>query len=203
MHWEATTAQVLTLERLRGVNVSEPAALDAAGLDRPAVARTAALITLRMVFEHGLFHTDPHPGNFFIEPDRTVGLIDFGMVGSIDTATRGRLAALLGGFASKNGDVLLDNILALGVATTDVDRQSLRDDLVTLAADQLRRPLGDMSFGTLLGGMLSVVRRHRLVLPTDLALVVKTIAMCEGVGAQIDPSFQLATVLLPFLSRAS
>lgn len=203
VHWEATTTQVLTLERLRGVKVSEPAALDSTGLDRSAVARSAAVITLRMVFEHGFFHADPHPGNFFVEPDGTIGLIDFGMVGSLDAATRGRLAALLGGFASSNGDVLLDNVLALGVATSAVDRDSLRADLLALAEDQLARPLGDVVFGTLLGGMLSVVRRHRLVLPTDLALVVKTIAMSEGVGAQIDPSFQLATVLLPFLSIAS
>ena len=203
VHWEATTSQVLTLERLRGVKVSAPAALDATGLDRATVARTAALITLRMVFEHGFFHADPHPGNFFIESNGTIGLVDFGMVGSVDDATRGRLAALLGGFASRNGDVLLDNVLALGVATTDVDQERLREDLLVLAADQLERPLGDVSFGTLLGGMLGVVRRHRLVLPADLALVIKTIAMCEGVGAQIDPSFQLAGVLLPFLSRTS
>jgi len=203
VYWKATTPQVITLERLRGVKVSEPAALDASGLDRPALARAAALATLRMVFEHGFFHADPHPGNFFIEPDGTIGLIDFGMVGSVDAVTRDRLAALLAGFASNNGDVLLDNILALGVATAAIDRNSLRVDLLALAADQLARPLGDVAFGTLLSGMLSVVRHHRLVLPIDLALVVKTIAMCEGVGAQIDPSFRLASVLLPFLRRAT
>ena len=174
VYWEATTSQVLTLERLRGVKVSELAELDAAGLDRPALARAAALITLRMVFEHGLFHADPHPGNFFVEPDGTIGLIDFGMVGSVDTAARGRLAALLGGFASRNGDVLLDNVLTVSVATADVDRQGLRNDLLALAAEQLDRPLADVSFGTLLGGMLGVARRHRLVLLSDLALVVPT-----------------------------
>lgn len=60
-----------------------------------------------------------------------------------------------------------------------------------------------MSLGSLLGDIVAVVRRHHLVLPTDLALLVKTIAMREGVGAQIDPSFRLITVILPFLARAS
>lgn len=87
VHSKATTPQVLTLERLRGVKVSDRAGLDATGLDRPTVARAAAIITFRMVFEHGLFHADPHLGNFFIEPDGTIGLIDLGMVGSVDTAT--------------------------------------------------------------------------------------------------------------------
>lgn len=202
VHWEATTSQVLTLERLRGVKVSEAPALDATGLDRAALARAAASISLRMVFEHGFFHADPHPGNFFVEPDGTIGLIDFGMVGAVDETTRRRLSALLAGFATGDGDTLVDNVLALGAASAAVDRARLRDDLLRLVADQLDRPLGDVSLGSLLGEILTVVRRHHLVLPADLALLVKTIAMCEGVGAQIDPSFTLPSVILPFLTRA-
>lgn len=202
VHWEATTSQVLTLERLRGVKVSDAPALDALGLDRAELAQRAASISLRMVFEHGFFHADPHPGNFFIEPDGTVGLIDFGMVGAVDDAARQHMSALLAGFATGDGDALVDNVLALGVGDAGVDRPRLRGDLLTLAADQRDRPLGDVSLGSLLGDILTVVRRHRLVLPTDLALLVKTIAMCEGVGAQIDPSFRLISVILPFLARA-
>ena len=203
VHWEATTAQVLTLERLHGVKVSDGPALAALSLDRAELARSAATVSLRMVFEHGFFHADPHPGNFFIEPDGTIGLVDFGMVGTVDLATRGRLMALLAGFATGDGDALVDNVLGLGVAQAGLlDAARLRADLVALAATQLGRPLGDVSLGSLLGDMLGVVRRHRLVLPADLALRVKTIAMCEGVGAQIDPSFQLASVLLPFVGRS-
>lgn len=201
VHWEATTSQVLTLERLRGVKVSDPKALDATGLDRAELARSAAMISLRMVFEHGFFHADPHPGNFFVEPDGTIGLIDFGMVGAVDGATRRRLIALLTGFAARDGDAMVDNVIALSVAGTGIDRTALSSDLLALAAEQLNRPLGDVSFGSLLGGILAVVRRHKLVLPADLALLIKTIAMSEGVGAQIDPTFRLAAVILPFLAR--
>ncbi|QGG96944.1 phosphotransferase [Actinomarinicola tropica] len=200
VRWEATTSQVLTLERLRGVKVSDASALDAAGLDRAELARSAATISLRMVFEHGFFHADPHPGNFFVEPDGAIGLIDFGMVGAVDEATRQRLTALLAGFAAGDGDALVDNVLSLGVAGASVDRARLRGDLLALATEQLNRPLGDVSFGSLLGEILVVVRRHQLVLPADLALLIKTIAMSEGVGAQIDPSFRLAAVILPFLA---
>jgi len=201
VHWEATTSQVLTLERLRGVKVSDAQALDATGLDRAALARSAASISLRMVFEHGFFHADPHPGNFFVEADGTIGLVDFGMVGSVDDTTRRRLAALLAGFATGDGDALVEGVLALGAASGAVDRRRLREDLLGLAVEQLDRPLGDVSLGSLLGEVLTVVRRHHLVLPAELALLVKTIAMCEGVGAQIDPSFRLASVLLPFVAR--
>jgi len=200
VHWPATTSQILTLERMRGAKVSDTAALDATGLDRVALAHRAARLLLRMVFEDGFFHADPHPGNFFVEPDGTIGLIDFGMVGAVDDVMRSRLMALLGGFVAGRGDALVDSVLELGVAHGEIDRTHLRDDLLRLASDQLDRPLGDVSFGSLLGELLTVVRRHQLVLPADLALLVKTIAMCEGVGAQIDPTFRVAGVLIPFLA---
>jgi len=202
VYWSATTSQVLTLERLRGVKVSDARTLDATGLDRATLARSAASISLRMVFEHGFFHADPHPGNFFIEPDGTIGLVDFGMVGAVDEPTRQRLSALLVGFATGDGDAMVDGVLALGAASEAVDRTRLRGDLLRLAAEQLDRPLGDVSLGSLLGDVLTLVRHHHLVLPPDLALLVKSIAMCEGVGAQIDPAFRLASVLMPSITPA-
>ena len=88
---ERSTRRVLTLERLRGLKVDDIAVLDRAGIDRPALAQHAATVTLRMIFEHGFFHADPHPGDFFIETDGRIGLIDFGMVGTVDPATRAAL----------------------------------------------------------------------------------------------------------------
>ena len=80
--WEATTSRVLTLERVRGIKVSDLDALDAAGIDRRALAERATRVTAQMVFRDGFFHADPHPGNFFVESAGRIGLIDFGMVGS-------------------------------------------------------------------------------------------------------------------------
>ena len=79
--WATTTSRVLTLERVVGTKVDDLEGLDRAGVDRRALATKAASVSVRMVFEHGFFHADPHPGNLFIEPDGRIGLIDFGMVG--------------------------------------------------------------------------------------------------------------------------
>ena len=80
--WETSTSRVLTLERVRGINIAPPvsdlAALDAAGVDRRAMAERATRIVAQMVFDDGFFHADPHPGNFFIEAGGRIGLIDFG-----------------------------------------------------------------------------------------------------------------------------
>ena len=95
---DLTTSRVITLERIRGMKITDLAALDEAGLDRHVLAERTALITAKMIFEDGFFHADPHPGNFFIEPTGRVGIIDFGMVGTLDDRLREQLGRLLSGF---------------------------------------------------------------------------------------------------------
>ena len=94
--WETTTSRLITLERVRGMKVTDFAALDAAGVDRRALAERATRITAKMVFEDGFFHADPHPGNFFVQPTGRLGIIDFGMVGTLDDGMRDRLGDPLG-----------------------------------------------------------------------------------------------------------
>ncbi len=196
--WETTTARVLTLERIRGIKIDDLAALDAAGIDRPALARQAARIVLTMVFEHGVFHADPHPGNFFIEPDGRIGLIDFGMVGTLDERTRELLADAMIALAGSDYEALVDSLLSLGVARQRADRDALARDLRRLLGQRLGVPLGEVAFGPLLTEALGMIRTHYLVMPPNLALLFKTIAMCEGLAAHLDPDFRLGAIIEPF-----
>jgi ubiquinone biosynthesis protein len=177
--------------------VTDLAGLSAAQVDRVELARRAATIEMKMIFEDGFFHADPHPGNFFIESGGRIGIIDFGMVGTVDERTRLVLVQVMSALALGDGDRLVEAFLGLGVAGPVVDRRRLRGDLLELTRTYLDRPLGDVSVNAL----LALVRRHRLHLPPNLALLVKTIGMCEGVGAQLDPSFRITSVLLPFAAR--
>lgn len=199
--WETTTSRVLTLERLRGIKVDDVAALDRAGIDRAELARHAARILLEMVFEAGFFHADPHPGNFFVEADGRIGIIDFGMVGTVDERTREQLIGVLLAVTSQDAERLVDAFLELGVARRRVDRERLRRDLEHLIARYYGRPLGEIPLGAVLADALAVVRRHRLQLPSNLALLVKTIVMNEGLGARLDPSFRLTEALAPYAQR--
>ncbi len=199
--WETTTSRVLTLERIRGIKINDLAALDAAGIDRAALAEQAARIILKMVFEDGFFHADPHPGNFFIEPGGQIGLIDFGMVGTIDARTQEHLVRVLLALTKQDADRLADAFLELGVTGQQVDRSLLGRDLEHLVARYYGQPLGAIALGPLLEEMLTIVRRHHLRLPSNLALLVKTIMMNEGLGMQLDPTFRLTTVLVPYAQR--
>jgi ubiquinone biosynthesis protein len=199
VYWETSTSRVLTLERLWGLKVSDLAALDNAGIDRPALAARATRVVADMVFEHGFFHADLHPGNLFIEPDGRIGLIDFGMVGEVDEVTRQHLATLLAAFSRGDPPRVASALLAVGVAQGDVDRRLLVKDVSALLRRYQGRPLGEIPVGGFVRDVLAILRRHRLTLPRQLALLVKMLVMVEGMGALLDPGFRIGDVLSPYL----
>lgn len=199
--WDLTTTRMLTLERIQGIKISDLAALDASGIDRPALARRAAGVILKMVFEDGFYHADPHPGNFFIEPGGRIGLIDFGMVGTVSDHTREQLISVMLAVTSQDADRMVDALLALGIAIRRVDRATLRQDIEHLVSRYYGRELGEININELLNDVLAVVRRHHLQLPSNLALLLKTMMMNEGLGLQLDPSFNLARVVAPYAKR--
>lgn len=198
IYWETTTARVLTLERMHGMKVTETAALAASGIDRRALAERAARVTLKMIFADGFFHADPHPGNFFIEPGGRLALIDFGMIGVVDTRTREQLAGIILAVTRKDADRLVDAFVELGFARGPIDRAGLGQDLHGLLARYLDRSLGEIALGPLLTETMAIARRHRLHLPVNLSLLLKTLIMSEGLAARLDPDFRLTAVLAPY-----
>jgi ubiquinone biosynthesis protein len=201
VYWEFTTSRVITLERIRGMKITDLAALDAAGLDRRGLAQRTAMITAKMIFEDGFFHADPHPGNFFIEPTGRVGIIDFGMVGSLDDRLREQLGRLLTAFVRRDPDRLAGALLTLGATTEPVDRARLREDLAALLSRYVGRSVSEIPLSRAIGDLLEIVRRHRLRVPRDLALLLTVIIIAEGLVAQLDPDFRFAEALAPYARR--
>lgn len=198
VYWATTTSRMLTLERIHGFKISNGEAIQAAGLDRAAIASRASRLLLTMMLEHGVFHADPHAGNVWVERDGTIALIDFGMVGTVDSAARGLLVQLMISMTRQDASQLADVLLQLGMASTRVDRNALRRDLQRLLARYLGRPLQDIKFSAYLSEVLEVLRWHHLRLAPDLALLVKTLGMAEGLAEQLYPPFDLMEVYVPF-----
>lgn len=201
IHWDTTTSRVITLDRIRGVKVNDLAGLDAAGLDRRAVADNAARAAAKMIFEDGFFHADPHPGNLFVQSDGRIGLIDFGMVGEIDERVREQLAALIVGLARQNARHVASSIAEMTSATRRINVSALAADLAPIIDGYGGRPLGDIAVGALIQAMQSVARRHHLALPRELALLAKTLVMAEGLARELDPELQFAKVIEPYARR--
>ena len=196
--WEATTSGMITMSRITGIKVTDSEGLDAAGVDRQALANRSANIILKMIFEDGLFHGDPHPGNFFIEGNGRIGLIDYGQVGILDDRTRDRLIDLVLAARNQDSHRVVDALQDLGMGKDIHDLDAFRKDLVRLGYRYYGQSLGDIQVGAALNEALDLARRHRLKFPTTLANLIKVLLMAEGIGRHLDPEFNIAAVIKPY-----
>jgi ubiquinone biosynthesis protein len=199
--WDLTSSRVITLERMEGMKITDLEALQAAGVDRRELAQEAAVAVGEMVFVHGFFHGDPHPGNFFVEAGGRLGIIDFGIVGSLDDGLRAKLRQILLALDRRDADRLAAALIAVRGAGAGIDRGALRDDLASLIEEYAGRGAGEVGVGGPIRSMLDVVRRHRLRIPRDLSLLLRTVLLEEGLVAALDPEFRLVEVLGPYARR--
>jgi ubiquinone biosynthesis protein len=196
--WDTTTSRVLTLERIVGIKVDDLPGIDRARVDRRQLAVKAAGVAVTMVFEHGFFHADPHPGNLFIERGGRIGLIDFGMVGEVDDALRQRLGVLLAALTSHDVERLGSALLELSVVKRPVDREQFRVDLLGFVGLYKGRRLGEVNVAALASHLLALLRKHHLQLPQEIAVLLKYFLMVEGMGVRLDPEFNLGAFLGPY-----
>ena len=199
--WETTTSRILTLERARGLKINDLNGLCEIGIDRRQLAERATGAVLKMVCEDGFFHADPHPGNFFVQTDGSIELIDFGMVGVLDKRTQDGITDLLVAINQQDADRLVDVFIDLGVTKQRFDRRLFSRDIQNLLGKYWGLPLADLRVTAILDDIFTVMRRHRLHLPANLALLLKTVIMIEGVGVNLDPTFRFQSVLEPYSTR--
>jgi ubiquinone biosynthesis protein len=200
--WEATAKGVLTTEYVSGIKVSEVAAIEAAGLDRREIARRGAVTFLKMVLEHGFFHGDPHPGNVLILPGNVICLLDFGMVGRLDPGLKRYLTELLSAVIKKDVDELAEVIVGSGETGESLNVNALKRGLADFIEDYYEKPLQEIEVGRMLLEFIDLVSTHRIKFPPDLTLLVKVLVVVEGMGRELDPQFDMAGHLRPFLERA-
>lgn len=195
---ELTGRRVLTMELLEGVRIGDAAALTAAGIDPAELARRGATFYLRMIFRDGFYHADPHPGNFLVLEGPVLGVLDCGMVGQVSEELRHDLEAIAAAYADQDGAELTAALLRLGRVPRGLDPEGLRADVDDLLLQFAGLPLQRIDFQAAIRGILALVRRHGIVLPAAAALLLKTLAMLEGLGRRLDPQFRLAEHLRSF-----
>ncbi len=201
VYWAWTSSGMNVQEHIEGIRGDDLLAIDAAGLDRKALAARGVDAMLKMILVDGFFQADPHPGNVMFLPGNRLGLIDFGMVGRLSPSRRSQIVDLLGGFVRHDEEAMLDVLLDWR-SNEAVDEARLAVDLGELSLDFADAQLKDLRVGTLLHRVSEILREHGIVLPADLALLFKALISLEGFGRQYDPEFRLVERVEPFLNRA-
>jgi ubiquinone biosynthesis protein len=201
VYWELSTRQVLVMERIHGIKISDIAALDAAGYDRHKVALHSASATVKQVLEDGFFHADPHSGNYLILPGEVIGLVDFGKVGYLREKDQMDLIRLYIVAIEMDVDGLIDQLMRMNAVREDVDRNRLAYDLHRFLNKYNGVPIKYIRARELIDEITAITFRHHLRLPSTWWLVGQTIVMLEGIGLQLDPDFDVFKAAEPHVQR--
>ncbi|MBN2537382.1 AarF/ABC1/UbiB kinase family protein [candidate division WOR-3 bacterium] len=201
VHWSRTTRRVLVQDFIAGVKVTDTANLDRRGFDRHELARRGCRAYLAMVFEHGFFQADPHPGNLIVTPDGRIGIVDYGMFSRVDDETRDGLAELLLATWRRQPDQVVRVIDRRSPLEDRSARAGLRADVADLIDRYHGVELERIRFEPLAREFLTALRQHRIRLPRGMANLLRGLATVEGTGLMLDPEFNFVATMRPYLEK--
>lgn len=200
IYWEWTCQDLNVQEFVAGIPAKQIEAIDKAGLDRRLIARRGARAVWKMMLEDGLFHADPHPGNFLILPGNRIAMLDYGMVGRLTATRRDQLIRLLRGVALSEPETVTQ-VLVEWSAGRYINREGLLAEVTNLIDHFDGVPLVEIDITELLNAVAAVLRNYNLRLPSELTLLAKACVTLEGFGRLIDPGFQLMEEAMPLLKK--
>ncbi|MGQ0429381.1 MAG: ubiquinone biosynthesis regulatory protein kinase UbiB [Gammaproteobacteria bacterium] len=203
VHWELCRREVMVMERIHGVPISEVARLRELGTDIPKLAENGVTIFFTQVFRHNFFHADMHPGNIFVDvsdpANPRYAAVDFGIVGSLDPRDQLYLAGNFLAFFERDYHKVAVLHLESGWVPSGTPVHEVESAVRTISEPIFDRPLKEISFALVLLNLFEVARRFQMQIQPQLILLQKTLLNIEGLGRQLYPELDLWKTALPIL----
>lgn len=200
VYWQWTSERLNVQEFIDGIPARDISRLNNAGLDCKLLARRGANAVLKMILEDGFFHADPHPGNIYCLPDNHIVFIDFGMTGHLSERRREQLVDLIRGLVERETEQVI-NVMHEWSGDVQLQTENLASDIDAFLDSYHSVPLNQLNIATMLNDLTVIMRDYELVMPPDLALLIKVFITLEGLGRQLDPDFDMAAEATPFYEK--
>jgi len=203
--WEFTTTTVFTMERMKGIPVSQIDRLREAGVNIQDLARKGVEIFFTQVFSDGFFHADMHPGNIYVsDSPETLGryiALDFGIVGSLSEHDKNYLAQNFLAFFHRDYRRVAQLHIESGWVPPDTREEELEGAVRAVCEPYFDRPLSQISLGQVLLRLFQTSRRFNVEIQPQLVLLQKTLLNVEGMGRELDPDLDLWKTAKPYLEN--
>ena len=197
--WQRTARRVLTLERISGIPIDERDTLIKAGIDPDEVLRSSSCAFFRQVFRDGFFHADLHPGNLFVAADGAIQVVDFGIMGRLDRATRVYLGEMLLGFLDGDYGRVADVHFRAGYVPADQSRDMFMQACRAIGEPILGLAMSEISIARLLAQLFAMTETFQMEAQPQLLLLQKTMMVTEGVGRQLNPDINIWELARPLI----
>ena len=186
--------RVLTLERLEGISFNNPAALEAAGINKTKLLDTGARALFKCALIDGVFHGDMHGGNLFALPGDKLGMIDFGIVGRLSQKSRAQLANMVMALLTQDFENLCYQYAELGAAGGAVDFDAFEREVQNTLGPYMGLTLNEVNTGKVLIESTRIATRYNIQIPGDWMLVFKALLTTEGMARSLDPTFDMMSL---------
>jgi ubiquinone biosynthesis protein len=195
---ELSTARILVIEFVSGCKITDKAQLLEWGLSPETVAENGMDIYLTQIFEFGVFHADPHPGNVLVQPDGTIVLIDFGMVGRLTKQQKYAFAGVFIGMARQDARSMALNFRRLALTAEIPDMRAFESDLSQLIEDFATLDVKEMSMSDLADALQTIIYNYKLQVPGAVFLILRALVILEGIGKVLHPNFNTFEFVRPY-----
>lgn len=208
---------VMVMERIQGVPISQVEVFDQLGYDRAALAEMGLTIFFTQVFRDNFFHADMHPGNVFVETPpvqmltadmanvdlghapRYIGL-DCAIMGTLSKDDQLIVARMLLAVMNNNFSAMVDIVSRAGWIPPSADKHALMRDMSRTVGPMLNKSINEIDFAGVLMQILDIARRHHMSIPPQLMLLLKTLVHVEGLGRDLYPELDIWSLAKPILS---
>lgn len=203
--WSHTAERAMTMERVRGIPSDDIAALDAAGIDRKALAAKGVRVFYQQVFRDNFFHADAHAGNIWVDSGRKVDprfiALDFGIMGQLSSEDQYYLAENFMAIFNRDYRRIAELHVQAGWMPAHIRIDELEAAARAICEPYFTRPLSEISLAEVLVKLFRMAQRYELTLQPQLILLQKTLLNIEGVGRQLDPKIDIWAVAKPVLEK--
>jgi len=201
IYWEYSSPRLLVMEFVKGVRIDNVESIAAQGCDTHEIAVRGFNAYLKMIFEDGFFHGDPHPGNLLISEMGDLVFLDFGIVGVLRPEKKQLFINLLFALTTDDVDMIIKTLEGFGIFVAEENREALRDDLYIMLHDFGGDELAQFNFSLMINELTEVMRRYNLKVPMSLMLLLKTLVMVFDVAIRLDPKFSFSGEITPYLRK--
>jgi len=199
--WDYSRSDVMVMERVRGIPVSDVAALKRAGIDLRTLAHHGVEIFFTQAFRDGYFHADMHPGNIFVAPDGKYCAVDFGIMGTLSERDKLYLAENLMGFFNRDYRAVAEAHVRAGWVNRATRLDEFESAIRAVCEPIFARPISEISFGRLMLRLFQTARQFDMEVQPQLVLLQKTLFNIEGLGRQLYPDLNLWDTAKPYLEQ--
>ena len=205
VHWPLSDETVLTMERVRGIGSDDVQALEAAGIDRRALAAKGVRVFYTQVFRDNFFHADAHAGNIWVDATRKDDprfiALDFGIVGQLPARDQYYLAENFMAIFQRDYRRIAELHVEAGWMPASIRIDELEAACRSVCEPYFTRPLSEISLAEVLVKLFRTAQRYQLTVQPQLILLQKTLLNIEGVGRLLDPKIDIFAVAKPVLEQ--